>query len=694
MGCSISASDKVEPVEEENRPNPYGALSTPQSRYKPSKSRQCTDVFFLILMASFFLVLGLFLGYCIVHGNIYRVINGYDNCANVCGIQNYRITGDPRFECVGRDRKNERFLLVKNLDYFGDSNEHVQRICVKNCSEYGDYRQVFNRCLPKKAVSAADSFISKLGWHDFFQEAGEDLLLTWREILYLCLIGFAFSVILVILLRFFVGILVWVVLVGVILFSVAATIAFWYLYYQHNDNEDAETSYLGITIAQRQKSFYLICGILATIVSFCVIVVIIALRKRINLVVQLFVEAGKSITAMPLLLFEPLLTLISLFTVIVCWLYFSLWIQSAGFLTYVRKGFFIFKSDSTMKIAGFWNLFSMLWMCQFIIGCQHMVLGGAIATWYFTRNKNQLGYPIIYSFYNLIRYHLGSVCFGSLIIAIVQLVRILLLILQRYLKNKTGRCAQCILTCCQCCLYCFEKSLKFISGYAYIRVAMYGKNFCKSGREAFKVLVNNSLRVTVINSVGDFVLILTKVLVVVATVIIGVHMLQNKEGLQYMWIPLVLVGTFTYFVAHCFITVYEMAIDTIFLCFCEDCEQNDGILRPYFMSKSLMKFVENSRKAMYAGNEGQSPNVDPNCPRRRQRRHRPPGKERRRSVGNAFACLKLSDRWNFLPYGPSYASIINCATALSIAKTEPSLKFTEQYYRLSAHILRLYSQTP
>lgn len=41
-----------------------------------------------------------------------------------------------------------------------------------------------------------------------------------------------------------------------------------------------------------------------------------------------------------------------------------------------------------------------------------------------------------------------------------------------------------------------------------------------------------------------------------------------------------------------------MSIDTIFLCFCEDCEQNDGINKPYYMSKGLMEFVENSKKAL------------------------------------------------------------------------------------------------
>lgn len=32
----------------------------------------------------------------------------------------------------------------------------------------------------------------------------------------------------------------------------------------------------------------------------------------------------------------------------------------------------------------------------------------------------------------------------------------------------------------------------------------------------------------------------------------------------------------------------QMIIDTIFICFCEDCEKNDGVGRPYFMSRGLM----------------------------------------------------------------------------------------------------------
>jgi hypothetical protein len=80
-----------------------------------------------------------------------------------------------------------------------------------------------------------------------------------------------------------------------------------------------------------------------------------------------------------------------------------------------------------------------------------------------------------------------------------------------------------------------------------------------------------------------------------------VPFLQNIPGLHYRWIPVLMCGIFAYLVSHCFLTVYEMTIDTIFLCFCEDCEHNDGISKPYFMSRNLMEFVQNSKQSLDGG---------------------------------------------------------------------------------------------
>lgn len=61
---------------------------------------------------------------------------------------------------------------------------------------------------------------------------------------------------------------------------------------------------------------------------------------------------------------------------------------------------------------------------------------------------------------------------------------------------------------------------------------MYGYNFCQGGKQAFKLLAANSLRLLVINSVGDFVLFLGKVLVVIATVLVGIEIIEVIHKFQ------------------------------------------------------------------------------------------------------------------------------------------------------------------
>jgi hypothetical protein len=40
-----------------------------------------------------------------------------------------------------------------------------------------------------------------------------------------------------------------------------------------------------------------------------------------------------------------------------------------------------------------------------------------------------------------------------------------------------------------------------------------------------------------------------------------------------------------------------VAVETIFLCFCEDKLLNDGKVRPYFMSEELKNLIDKAKKA-------------------------------------------------------------------------------------------------
>lgn len=237
-------------------------------------------------------------------------------------------------------------------------------------------------------------------------------------------------------------------------------------------------------------------------------------------------------------------------------------------------------------------------MCEFYLGCQHMVVAGGVAQWFFTREKKRLSLPMMRSTGLLVRYHLGTVAFGSMVIGLVRLIRSILSFVQNRLKRFDNDCVRGVIWCCQCCLWCFECALKFLTRNAYIETAIHGCNFCQGGRKAFQALSSNILRIAAINSVGDFVLFLGKVLVVALTVTAGIYLIQKKDGLHHPWVPITVAGIFAFLVAHCFVSVYEMVIDTIFICFCEDCAENDGMDKPYFMSPGLMEFVENSKKVL------------------------------------------------------------------------------------------------
>ena len=88
-----------------------------------------------------------------------------------------------------------------------------------------------------------------------------------------------------------------------------------------------------------------------------------------------------------------------------------------------------------------------------------------------------------------IRYHLGTVAFGSLIIAIIKTIRTVLAYIQRQAKKSKNKVLEYIMMCLQCFMWCLEKIMKFINKHAYIITAIYGHGFCRSAGKAFWLLL-------------------------------------------------------------------------------------------------------------------------------------------------------------------------------------------------------------
>jgi len=99
-----------------------------------------------------------------------------------------------------------------------------------------------------------------------------------------------------------------------------------------------------------------------------------------------------------------------------------------------------------------------------------------------------------------------------LIIAIVKTIRAVLVYLQKKAKKTENKIAQYVICIISCCMWCMEKCIKFLNKHAYILTAIYSYSFCKASRRAFFLLLRNILRVSAINMVASFLLIIGKVI--------------------------------------------------------------------------------------------------------------------------------------------------------------------------------------
>lgn len=74
-----------------------------------------------------------------------------------------------------------------------------------------------------------------------------------------------------------------------------------------------------------------------------------------------------------------------------------------------------------------------------------------------------------------------------------------------------------------------------------------------------------------------------------STAFAGVMLLNYQRDYAEWLLPLAIVCLFSFLVAHCFLSVFEIVVDVLFLCFAIDTKYNDGTPgKEFFMDKALM----------------------------------------------------------------------------------------------------------
>ena len=232
---------------------------------------------------------------------------------------------------------------------------------------------------------------------------------------------------------------------------------------------------------------------------------------------------------------------------------------------------------------------------------EEMVMAGAFSGWYWTKDKTGEipNGGLMASLHRTCRFHLGTLAFGSLVLSIVRMIRVLLEYVEEKLKQyelEDNYAVKCVMCCCKCCMWCLEKFIRYMNRNAYIMTAVYGYNFCKAGSKSFVLLTKNFVRAGTLDQVTDFILFIGKVIVVSIVGLVTFSAFSNSDTsplemeLNYRFVPMVVIILATYAIASSFFSVYSMAVDTIFLCFLEDLDKHPG--GPYYMSEDLKQILE------------------------------------------------------------------------------------------------------
>ncbi|XP_052471365.1 choline transporter-like protein 1 isoform X4 [Carassius gibelio] len=616
-------------------------IKRPKREWKPLEDRSCTDLPWFLLFTLFLVGMGGICGFTIMTGGAARLVFGYDSYGNTCGQRNEPIEGVRLSGLDHTDRKFVFFLDPCNIDIIQRKIKSMA-LCVSQCpteelATYFDLKrfammngsELCSYELPGHKYPQLPERFEKCPKLPVPESKALPVFNRCTPVDISCYAKFAEAVITFVsdnsmLNRLIAGVAASKeIIVGLCLLALGGTSVLWWLYidYRMTMNEtmtkdliETEEPNDGMKTTKDHAQGLLIYAVSATVFTGILLLLMLFMRKRVALTIALFHVAGKVFIHLPLLVLLPFCTFLALSLFWVYWIMVLLFLGTTGNPEKNEDtGLVEFRLTGSLQYMTWYHAVGLIWISEFILACQQMTVAGAVVTYYFTRDKTKLPVtPILSSVLRLARYHLGTVAKGSFIITLVKIPRLILMYIHNQLKGKENACARCMLKTCICCLWCLEKCLNYLNQNAYAATAINSTNFCTSARDAFMILVENALRVATINTVGDFVLFLGKILIVTCTAFAGVLALNYQRDYTEWILPLIIVCLFAFLVAHCFLSIFEIVVDVLFLCFAIDTKYNNGTPgREFYMDKALMEFVENSRRSMAMEERGRSKRARP-----------------------------------------------------------------------------------
>ncbi|KAI9202888.1 plasma-membrane choline transporter-domain-containing protein [Polychytrium aggregatum] len=600
------------------------------------KKRRCHDVFFLLLYLVFWIGLVWLTTISIRNGNPAQLLIPTDYLGQSCGVNN-----------TAQNASKADFTHYPYA-YFLDPLDilNFPQICVKTCPDqdvlanlsnaicvYGYPRPttqnelsfaiqqrlcapyiyagepLLGRCVPSQPIpsqvlqsasqnitvgsTVVDFDVGKLlaQGKTLLAQVMADVSQTWSWLVGGVFIAVLVSGLWLVGMRWFAGPFVWLSVVISNLAVASGAVVLAVSVKMKNDDAVAEDPTLsGLDPSLRGL---LAATIVVAIIALILMAISLALRKEISLAIEVIKEAALAIQRMPSLVVFPFMTwAIGIALIAHCLIVFA-YLASLGSTFKITDFGLSLQNPSLPFYLEIYHFFGFLWNWAFLSGFHMVSLAGAFGEYYWARNKSNLRYPLAASVGRALRYHLGSIAIGSLQIAVIQVLSLIMFFLHKRATESRFPVTNFCMACLDSFLKTIRRILQYIDKKVYIHIATKGKSFCRSTDSVLGLLVRNASHTVPVGFVTEFMLLLGAINVTFISGLIAWGLLSwQADNVHVVSIltPTVLIGLEALMISYLFLSVYHMGIDTLFLCFLEDFEVNDGSeARPYSMSKRLMR---------------------------------------------------------------------------------------------------------
>lgn len=213
-------------------------------------------------------------------------------------------------------------------------------------------------------------------------------------------------------------------------------------------------------------------------------------------------------------------------------------------------------------------LLSLYWTAEVVKNVGHVTTAGTVATWWFLPAAQN---PTGAAFKRAITTSFGSICLGSLFVAILKTIRAILRNAENNARRSDNILAVVLIACARCFLGCIESLVEWFNVYVYTHVAVYGEDYMTAARSTVGLLKSSLFTIIINENIIGMVLSLGVIVGGIATAAVtAIFALMLSMGSTWVLISAIVGGVVGIIMVSLVTNVMASAVATTFVCWAED----------------------------------------------------------------------------------------------------------------------------